>query len=83
MWRAFFLAVGVYLCILGGECMVVEKAVFANSAAVAVANSQSPSDGAVASSKEFSPPEWMPWSLVSVGAVVILYSFTIPRRVSG
>ena len=31
MWRAVFLALGIVLCILGGECLVVEKAVLAQS----------------------------------------------------
>ena len=29
------------------------------------------------------PPEWAPWSLMSAGAVIILYSFTIPKRIAG
>jgi hypothetical protein len=29
------------------------------------------------------PPDWAPWSLMGGGAVVVLYSFTIPKRVSG
>jgi hypothetical protein len=26
------------------------------------------------------PPDWAPWSLVSTGAVVMLYSFTLPKK---
>lgn len=29
---------------------------------------------------EVSPPDWAPWSLMSGGAVVILYSFTLPKK---
>jgi len=32
---------------------------------------------------EVVPPEWAPWSLMGGGAVVVLYSFTIPKRVGG
>ena len=32
---------------------------------------------------EVVPPEWAPWSLMGAGAVVVLYSFTIPKRVGG
>lgn len=72
MWRAFFLAIGVSLVIIGAECLAVEKAVFA------------PRLGADASeTREFSPPEWAPWSLMSAGAVVLIYSFTIPKKISG
>src|SRR5262245_45476050 len=30
MWRALFLALGISMCILGGECLVVEKFVMAS-----------------------------------------------------
>ena len=33
--------------------------------------------------KELQPPEWAPWSFMGAGAVVLLYSFSIPRRVAG
>lgn len=26
------------------------------------------------------PPEWIPWSLIASGAVVILYAMTLPKR---
>ena len=35
MWRAFFLAIGIYLCILGAECLVVDKFVMAAEKPVA------------------------------------------------
>jgi hypothetical protein len=82
MWRAFFLAIGITLCILGGECLIIDKAVLARPAATEVANSDLAAPPAT-SGGELEPPEWAPWSLLSAGAVVILYSFTIPRRVAG
>ena len=75
MWRAFFLAVGITLCILGAECLVLHKAVLAaeQDAEVTVKNVKP---------REIKPPEWAPWSLLSAGVVVVLYSFTIPRRIN-
>ena len=72
MWRSLFLAVGAYCCLLGVEALAIEKAVLKQP------------EGAAAPSirKEISPPEWAPWSLMASGAVVVLYSFTIPKRVS-
>ena len=26
------------------------------------------------------PPDWAPWSLISAGAVIMLYSFTLPKK---
>lgn len=74
MWRSFFLAIGIFLCILGVECLAIDKAVLGEAQA-----ERSPFS-AFQSPREFSPPEWAPWTLMSSGAVVLLYSFTIPRR---
>jgi hypothetical protein len=84
MWRAFFLAIGVSLIILGVECLGVETVnLRAHEPAPASAplpwERERPKLGA---QKTFSPPPWVPWSLLSSGAVVCLYSFTIPRRVT-
>ena len=81
MWRSLFLAAGIILCILGAECLVLEKAVMAQEAA----NLDAPSTlftqpVLVSSSREIKPPDWAPWSLLSTGAVVILYSYTLPKR---
>lgn len=72
MVRAFFLAIGLYTFILGLECLVIDKAVLHNN--------QDPVAAQVTSSREITPPEWAPWSLLSGGAVVMLYSFTIPAK---
>jgi hypothetical protein len=29
---------------------------------------------------EIIPADWAPWSLMSIGAVVMLYSFTLPKK---
>jgi hypothetical protein len=77
MLRAFFLAVGMSAVILGLECLVIDKAVLAprgDSAASNVAQEVAPAV------REVTPPEWAPWSLLSGGAVVMLYSFTLPAK---
>lgn len=77
MLRSFFLAIGLTASILGLECLVVHKAVLAprgDSAASAVAQ------GVVPAVREVTPPEWAPWSLLSGGAVVMLYSFSLPAK---
>jgi hypothetical protein len=69
MWRAFFLAIGAYCCLLGIEALAIEKAVL-NKA------------NAPTSWSDVVPPDWAPWSMLAAGAVVMLYSFTIPQRVN-
>ncbi len=84
MFRSFWLAIGVSLCILGGECLVFEKAVLADrSQSTAVSSVPNPfANTLLAGPREIVPPEWAPWSLMSAGAVIILYVITISRRVS-
>jgi hypothetical protein len=72
MWRSFFLAIGAYCCLLGVQALAVEKAVV-----------KVDSSGAQPATREVVPPDWAPWSLLGGGAVVMLYSFTIPQRVNG
>jgi hypothetical protein len=72
VFRALFLALGVYTCVLGVEALAVERAVL-----------KKPENSPAAQQKVITPPDWAPWSLMGGGAVVVLYSFTIPRRVNG
>jgi hypothetical protein len=79
MWRAFFWSIGVFACLLGAQCLVVEKAVMHGPAATAGSNSALAVRGP-AQAKEIVVPDWAPWSLFSFGAVTLIYSVTIPKR---
>jgi hypothetical protein len=68
MWRSLFLAVGIFLLVLGLESMAIDQATVTN-----------PSDEGP-SSVTYNPPDWVPWTLVSAGAVTILYSYTLPQK---
>jgi hypothetical protein len=70
MWRSLFLALGVSSVILGAEALFIDQALL-----------KKPENQPAAAQKVVDPPEWAPWSLMAGGAVVVLYSFTIPRRV--
>jgi hypothetical protein len=85
MWRAFFLAIGISVFLLGAECLVVEQAVLhpSRQSKAATADGSSILAPPAAPQTVIRPPEWVPWTFMSAGAVVILYSFTIPRRAAG
>jgi len=84
MWRAFFLAIGTYLVLLGAQCLTVDKVVlrlrqpareridFFGSRIVELGPQRT-----------LVPADWVPWTLISSGAVTCLYSFTIPRLAAG
>jgi hypothetical protein len=83
MWRALFLAVGVFVMVLGVECLGVDTITLRlreKPPAPVSPFDTPPAEGAL---RQLNPPPWAPWSLLSSGAVMCLYSFTIPRRVAG
>jgi hypothetical protein len=74
MWRALFLAVGLFCCLLGVQCLLIEKAVLVDRGG---------SSQAAAAIREIQPAEWAPWSLLAAGTVVMLYSITLPKKLGG
>jgi hypothetical protein len=68
MWRSLFLAIGLFLFVLGFEAMAIDQATVTNP------SDQGPGE------ITFIPPDWVPWSLVSAGAVTMLYSYTLPQK---
>jgi hypothetical protein len=81
MWRAFFLAAGIFACILGAQCLVVDSFVMASDSTADPATPQSlfGAQPVAAPAQNYQPPEWAPWSLLSTGAVVIIYSLTLNK----
>ncbi len=85
MWRSFFLSIGLFMMLLGGQCLGVQKFTLKLHEQPVV------SEGGLLDGTKVSPgakrvivpPDWVPWSLISTGAVVCLYSFTLPRRWRG
>ena len=83
MWRAFFLAIGLSVFILGVECLGVEQINLKKREAPPPPVSPWDTEVKIGPHRTLIPPRWAPWSLMSSGAVVCLYSFTIPRRIKG
>ena len=85
MWRSFFLAIGLFVMFLGAECIVVQE--FRLRMHEPPQQQQSslfaPQQPQVGPQRVLRPQPWVPWSFLSTGAVVCLYSFTIPARIAG
>ena len=64
--------------IAGAECLAVDRVVWRGGAEPAPAAFPF---GNTAPKKDVVPEPWIPWCLLSSGAVVCLYSFTIPKRI--
>ncbi len=81
MWRAFFWSIGIFACLLGGECLVLEKAMLNQSPPPA--NAAGMALRPMPKQKEIVVPDWAPWSLFSFGAITLIYTVTIPKRANG
>jgi hypothetical protein len=80
MWRAFFLAIGFFLMVLGVECLGVEQMTMKMRDKPPAPTSPFDTETKVGPNKQIRPPVWAPYSLLSTGAVMCLYSFTLPRK---
>ncbi|MGA2032616.1 MAG: hypothetical protein ABSG68_10185 [Thermoguttaceae bacterium] len=83
MWRAFFLAIGVCFIIVGIEGLGVERVILRITEDPAPPNTLLSLVPQTPELKQLIPAPWIPWSFLSSGVVVCLYSFTIPKRVQG
>ncbi|HUE70376.1 MAG TPA: hypothetical protein VMP01_05750 [Pirellulaceae bacterium] len=83
MARAFLMAFGIAACIFGAECMAVDRFVLVGDkterAPEPVSFFGSPPNPAAAT-REYKPPEWMAWTFLSGGAIVILYSLAMRQE---
>ena len=80
MWRSFFLAVGIMLLIVGVECLLIDSATLFSASQSSAADFVDPSRPAGPSTKVIAPSEWVPWTLLSSGAIVVIYAVTLPKR---
>ncbi|MCC6126132.1 MAG: hypothetical protein IT426_14315 [Pirellulales bacterium] len=83
MWRSLFLSIGIFLMLFGVQCLGVRQFTFKAREEPPPQTSLLDSTPAVGPQKKFVPAPWVPWSMMASGAVVCLYSFTIPKRVAG
>jgi hypothetical protein len=80
MWRTLFMAFGVYVFLLGAQCLVVDKFVLKSRVPAVQTNWLGQTEKALGPQREFSPSEWAPWSFMSGGSVIWLYAVAISNR---
>ena len=95
MWRAIFLALGITLIVVGGQFFMVDQMEIkrvrrprivttppgqVENSPFQQASFKGKSSPAASPTVIFRPKDWMPWSLLAVGSIVLIYTFTIPRR---
>ncbi|MEI6239252.1 MAG: hypothetical protein WCR51_02570 [Planctomycetia bacterium] len=67
MWKSFFIAAGIFACVVGLELLVIDSAVVM------------PIDGQGAT-RVFMAPDWAPWTLISGGAITLLNFGSLPLK---
>ncbi len=80
MWRSLFLAIGIMSIVLGAECLMIDSAALhAASSSAEVDYDVTGSGSSTAKTEHFQPSEWLPWSLMGVGTLTVLYALTLRR----
>ena len=79
MRRTLLLAIGLFICFIGFECIFVETAFITTADFAELDSIRSHHSSDIFS---ISPPDWAPWGLFISGGVVMLYSLTISRNAS-
>ena len=67
MWKSFFIAAGIFACVIGLELLVIDSAVVL------------PINGHGAT-RVFMAPDWAPWTLISGGAITLLNFGSLPFK---
>jgi hypothetical protein len=102
MWRSLFLALGIFLIIIGGETLVVDKYLMSDGRKLPKLVQQNPNQAPNSAFQQVGYPgysstnavqaptikpnrvvqtkDWMPWSLLATGTIIVLYTYSLPRR---
>ncbi|NND98359.1 MAG: hypothetical protein HKN47_13640 [Pirellulaceae bacterium] len=80
MWRSLFIALGIMAIIFGFECLVIDNAVLYSRSETTATSFLDPTSAPADTAREWRPREWLPWTVLSAGTIVVLYAFTLPRR---
>ncbi len=99
MFRSIITAIGVFLLILGGESLIVDRVIVVESQEqTAPSTAVAPYSASPFQNAGFRQPQgaglprriqrrvyhtkdWMPWSLLAAGTIVVLYSYSISPSV--
>ncbi|MBX3442959.1 MAG: hypothetical protein KF774_11175 [Planctomyces sp.] len=80
MTRAFFLGTGVYVALAGATFFLVESVTLAaQTSADTTSWIRWMTTDALGQGRRIHPPEWLPYTLVAVGGVTVLYAIALPK----
>ena len=68
------------LIVVGLECLAIDSASLYSASEASAGDYISSTGPLTATTKQFRPSEWLPWSLMGAGTLIILYAITIRAR---
>ena len=80
MWRSLFIALGIMGIIIGFESLLIDSATFYTARAKTPGEFLDPTKIVGQTTHTWKPSEIFPWLVLSIGALVVIYSFTLPQR---
>jgi len=80
MWRSLFMALGIMAIILGVETLLIDQATVYAAAESSAVDFMDPGATPAQTTKIWEPGERFPWAMLAIGAVVVLYAITLPKR---
>ncbi|MEM6472000.1 MAG: hypothetical protein AAF802_20740 [Planctomycetota bacterium] len=80
MWRALFIALGIMGIIVGLETMLIDSANFYSVRGSTTKEFMDPASISGQSIVTWKPKEWFPWAVMSVGTLIVIYAFSLPKR---
>ncbi|MGD9127965.1 MAG: hypothetical protein PVH19_11360 [Planctomycetia bacterium] len=83
MWRSFFLAVGITAFLIGVQTLGVEKFVLHRRDKPATTETAADGKTTPGPHKEIKVQDHTPFTLMAIGAVVVIYAFDLPKRMQG
>lgn len=90
MARSFFIGLGVFIIVLGLQCVMIDEfRLRLQKTPEPEPTAQLSSRGLPGSSPaeqediKLQTPDWAPWTMLSVGTVTIIYAFALPKRFNG
>jgi len=78
MFRWLSIALGVVLVVLGAESLAVDKAIMHKKQVRPEEQNTFAFMSTEPQAQEIVVPEWAPWTMLSTGAIILLYSLAIP-----
>lgn len=74
MFRPISLGIGIFVMILGLSFFALDHY---------TTRGRQPNTFGVQNGKVVSPEPWKPWAYIGAGAVIILWTFTVPKKIAG